>query len=151
MPNEQYMHQSAMLYSSYYHLQVTVHRSFIPIPSKPASNGNMSLPSLTICTNAARACIHTLEAQFKRSVLGGYQNLVCNIPFYTPPGLTLLENRLRFSIPGSYWCSIFGQLNMQVLRRSRRGISRTSSKSYVCLKHSSLGNFSPYSTIVSSR
>ena len=77
MPDETFMHQSALLHSTYYHLQITVHRSFIPVPSKPTNNGDMSLPSLTICTQAARACVHTLEAQFKRSIHGGYQNLVC--------------------------------------------------------------------------
>lgn len=83
MPDETFMHQSALLYSTYYHLQITVHRSFIPVPSKTTNNGSMSLPSLTICTNAARACIHTLEAQFKRSIHGGYQNLVRTTP-HTP-------------------------------------------------------------------
>lgn len=61
--NEAFFHQTAMLHSAYYHLQISVHRSFIPKPSQPSST---SLPSLTICTNAARACIHVLEAQNRR-------------------------------------------------------------------------------------
>ena len=50
--------QSAMLYSGYYMLQINVHRPFIPSPRKPS---RLSFPSLAICTNAARSCIHVLE------------------------------------------------------------------------------------------
>lgn len=55
--------QSAALYATYYHLQIIVHRPFIPSPRKPSS---LSFPSLAICTNAARSCIHVLDVQFKR-------------------------------------------------------------------------------------
>jgi hypothetical protein len=76
MKNDTFLHQSALLYSSYYHLQITLHRSFIPIPSKTQVN---FLPSLTICTNAARACIHLLEVEFARNdVPGAFHNLVSN-------------------------------------------------------------------------
>ena len=65
--------QSAHLHAQFYHLQILIHRSFIPIPSKSTT---LVLPSLTICTNAARACVHLLEIQFKRNVQGAYQNMV---------------------------------------------------------------------------
>lgn len=62
--NEVYFTQSAMLYASYYHLQIIVHRPFIPTPRKPSP---LSFPSLAICTNAARSCIRVLDAQCKRT------------------------------------------------------------------------------------
>ncbi|GJE98254.1 fungal-specific transcription factor domain-containing protein [Phanerochaete sordida] len=68
-----HLHQSAWLYSSYYHVQILIHRSFIPLPTKSST---LVLPSLTICTNAARSCVHLLEVQFKRNVQGAYQNLI---------------------------------------------------------------------------
>ena len=71
-----HLHQSAWLYSSYYHVQILIHRSFIPVPTKSST---LVLPSLTICTNAARSCVHLLEVQFKRNVQGAYQNLVCTV------------------------------------------------------------------------
>jgi hypothetical protein len=58
-----FVNQSALLYSSYYSLQITVHRPFIPMPRKPSP---LSFPSLAICTNAARSCIHVLDKQYSR-------------------------------------------------------------------------------------
>ena len=62
-PNLIFSNQSAMLYSSYYSLQIVVHRPFIPLPRKPSP---LSFPSLAICTNAARSCIHILDRQYER-------------------------------------------------------------------------------------
>ncbi|KAJ3880261.1 fungal-specific transcription factor domain-containing protein [Lentinula edodes] len=60
--------QSAMLYTSYYWLQIQVHKKFIPGPGRETIlNG---FPSLTICVNAARSCINIAEA--------------CNITHPTP-------------------------------------------------------------------
>ena len=59
-----YRNQSALLYASYYTVQITVHRSFVPLPRRPSP---ISFPSLAICTNAARSCIRILE---KHSQLG---------------------------------------------------------------------------------
>ncbi|KAF5381669.1 hypothetical protein D9615_005628 [Tricholomella constricta] len=59
-----FFNQSASLYSAYYHIQILVHRPFIPSPRKP--DAALSFPSLAICTNAARACSHVLEAQRRR-------------------------------------------------------------------------------------
>jgi hypothetical protein len=56
--------QSASLYSHYYHLQILVHRPFIPSPRKPSP---LSFPSLAICTNAARSCVHVVDLQRRRA------------------------------------------------------------------------------------
>lgn len=72
-----FLNQSAHLYSTYYGLQIAVHRPFIPSPRKPSP---LSFPSLAICTNAARSCTHILDVQFKRSPSAQYQNMV-NAPF----------------------------------------------------------------------
>ncbi|KAF9037629.1 fungal-specific transcription factor domain-containing protein [Panaeolus papilionaceus] len=58
-----FFNQSVMLYATYYHIQILVHRPFIPSPSKPSP---LSFPSLAICTNAARSCSHVLDIQRKR-------------------------------------------------------------------------------------
>ncbi|KAJ7112225.1 fungal-specific transcription factor domain-containing protein [Mycena epipterygia] len=50
--------QSALLYCSYYQLQTIIHRPFIPMIRKGAST---TLPSLAICTNAARSCSHVAD------------------------------------------------------------------------------------------
>ncbi|KAK7457844.1 Gypsy retrotransposon integrase-like protein 1 [Stygiomarasmius scandens] len=55
--------QSAILYSTYYWIQIQVHRRFIPRPGRSSST---SFPSLTICTNAARSCIRVCEAHYKK-------------------------------------------------------------------------------------
>ncbi|KAH9847217.1 fungal-specific transcription factor domain-containing protein [Lenzites betulinus] len=59
-----FLNQSANLYAHYYQLQIAVHRPFIPSPRKPSP---LSFPSLAICTNAARSCIHVLDLQYRRA------------------------------------------------------------------------------------
>ncbi|KAJ4483214.1 fungal-specific transcription factor domain-containing protein [Lentinula aciculospora] len=54
--------QSAFLYTAYYHLQIYIHRPFLSKPSPRA------LPSLSICTTAARSCAHVLDCQQNGSV-----------------------------------------------------------------------------------
>ncbi|KAG1905387.1 fungal-specific transcription factor domain-containing protein [Suillus fuscotomentosus] len=56
--------QSYSLYSSYYHVQILIHRPFIPSPRKPSP---LSFPSLAICTNAARSCSHVMDVYRCRS------------------------------------------------------------------------------------
>ncbi|KAI0930965.1 hypothetical protein AcV7_005003 [Taiwanofungus camphoratus] len=66
-PNQEnilFLNQSATLYAFYYQIQITVHRPFIPSPRKPSP---LSFPSLAICTNAARSCVHVLHFQFQRT------------------------------------------------------------------------------------
>ncbi len=59
-----FLTQSATLYAEYYTIQIMVHRLFISSPRRPSPS---SFPSLTICTNAARSCIHVLYVQFQRT------------------------------------------------------------------------------------
>ena len=61
----QFFEQSALIYANYYHVQILIHRPFIPTPDKPSST---SFPSLAICTNAARSCSHILDAQLKKGL-----------------------------------------------------------------------------------
>uniref|UniRef100_A0A0W0FHI4 Xylanolytic transcriptional activator regulatory domain-containing protein n=1 Tax=Moniliophthora roreri TaxID=221103 RepID=A0A0W0FHI4_MONRR len=52
--------QSAFLHANYYNVQIQIHRAFMQKPSP------LMLPSLAICTNAARSCINLLHRQFER-------------------------------------------------------------------------------------
>ncbi|KAL1674775.1 fungal-specific transcription factor domain-containing protein, partial [Schizophyllum commune] len=61
--DELFLRQSVDLYTTYYTLQILVHKPFIPRPRKPAS---LAYPSLTICTNAARSCIHMNDVYMRR-------------------------------------------------------------------------------------
>nr|GAT53221.1 predicted protein [Mycena chlorophos] len=64
--NPLHFNQSALLYAGYYHVQILVHRPYIPAPLEVSRPGAM--PSLTICTNAARACARIFNAQEKRGI-----------------------------------------------------------------------------------
>ncbi|KAJ7111579.1 putative fungal-specific transcription factor [Mycena crocata] len=59
--NVLHFNQSALLYSGYYHVQIMVHRPYIPAPLEASRPG--ALPSLAICTNAARSCARIIHAQ----------------------------------------------------------------------------------------
>ncbi|KAJ6542962.1 fungal-specific transcription factor domain-containing protein [Mycena capillaripes] len=50
--------QSALLYCSYYRVQICIHRPFVHSVRNVAPT---SLPSLAICTNAARSCSHVVD------------------------------------------------------------------------------------------
>ncbi|KAI0656643.1 fungal-specific transcription factor domain-containing protein [Cubamyces menziesii] len=56
--------QSAALYTKYYQLQIFVHRPFLPLARKA---NRLTLPSLAICTNAARSLVHVCDVQYKRT------------------------------------------------------------------------------------
>lgn len=60
-----FFRQSAVLYCTYYHVQILVHRPFIPSPRKPSP---LSFPSLAICTNAARSCSHVVEVGLRKNL-----------------------------------------------------------------------------------
>ena len=64
MKDSDFLNQSACLYAAYYTVQIVVHRPFIPSPRKPSP---LSFPSLAICTNAARSCIHVLDEAWSRT------------------------------------------------------------------------------------
>ena len=73
-----FLNQSASPYASYYGLQISVHRPFIPMPRKPAP---LPFPSLTICTSAARSCIQVLEkylARFGPAFLHNHHQVRCS-------------------------------------------------------------------------
>ncbi|KIM34698.1 hypothetical protein M413DRAFT_33089 [Hebeloma cylindrosporum] len=59
-----FFNQSVSLYATYYSVQISIHRTFIPSPTKPSP---LPFPSLTICTNAARSCSHVIYIQRKRN------------------------------------------------------------------------------------
>lgn len=61
-----HFNQSATLYATYYHLQILVHRPFIPSPRKPSP---LTFPSLAICTNAARSCSHVADVCRRRGTI----------------------------------------------------------------------------------
>ncbi|KAF5346632.1 hypothetical protein D9758_013200 [Tetrapyrgos nigripes] len=60
---------STILYSTYYWIQIMVHKHFIPRPRTKDSSGILSFPSLAICTNAARSCLRVCEAYVKINTL----------------------------------------------------------------------------------
>ncbi|KAI0666620.1 fungal-specific transcription factor domain-containing protein [Trametes maxima] len=80
-----FMTQSAALYCTYYQLQIFVHRPFLPTLSK---SSRLSLPSLAICTNAARSCVHVNDVQYRRT---GFPNVFNRLPIFTA-GIVLLLN-----------------------------------------------------------
>ncbi|KAJ7124224.1 fungal-specific transcription factor domain-containing protein [Mycena epipterygia] len=55
--------QSVALHCAYCHLQILVHRSFIPTVRMAAPTG---LPSMAVCTSAARACANMVDIQRRR-------------------------------------------------------------------------------------
>ncbi|KAI0373472.1 hypothetical protein BV20DRAFT_962633 [Pilatotrama ljubarskyi] len=81
-----FLNQSTVLYSQYYQHQIFVHRPFLPSTRK--SDSRLSLPSLAICTNAARCCVHINDIQFKRT---SRPLLYTRMPLCTA-GLVLLLN-----------------------------------------------------------
>ena len=62
--DEDSFNQSASCYALYYHIQILIHRPFIPSPTKPSP---LSFPSLAICTNAARSCSRIADVQRRRT------------------------------------------------------------------------------------
>ncbi|KAF7315466.1 Zn(2)-C6 fungal-type domain-containing protein [Mycena indigotica] len=68
-PNRENFHffqQSASLYASYYHVQIQIHRPFIPVPGRSSP---LSYPSLAVCANSARSCAHVMDVQSRRGIL----------------------------------------------------------------------------------
>ncbi|KAJ7050642.1 fungal-specific transcription factor domain-containing protein [Mycena amicta] len=57
--------QSAVLYCAYYQVQITIHRPFIH-PTAPTASETHRLPSLAICTAAARSCARIAEVWMTR-------------------------------------------------------------------------------------
>ncbi|KAJ3749683.1 fungal-specific transcription factor domain-containing protein [Lentinula detonsa] len=61
--NIRHFNESVVLYTTYYGIQIVVHRPFIPHPGEDHHSG---IPSLAICANAARSCLHIIEVQQQR-------------------------------------------------------------------------------------
>ena len=61
--NTEFLHQSAVLYANYYHLQIFVHRPFVSSSPRPS---HLSFPSLAICMNAARSCARLSKCSRER-------------------------------------------------------------------------------------
>ncbi|KAJ7182255.1 fungal-specific transcription factor domain-containing protein [Mycena crocata] len=59
-----FFEQSATLYCQYSHLQVLIHRPFIPTMRTSATT---ALPSLAICTAAARTCASVVDVHRRRT------------------------------------------------------------------------------------
>ncbi|KAJ7657154.1 fungal-specific transcription factor domain-containing protein [Mycena polygramma] len=78
--------QSVSLYCAYHHLQVLIHRPFIPMIRKSAPT---ALPSLAICTSAARAVANMVDIQRRRE---GSAPFVVNLGTVFTSGLILLLN-----------------------------------------------------------
>ncbi|KAJ7144522.1 fungal-specific transcription factor domain-containing protein [Mycena epipterygia] len=78
--------QSVALHSVYCHMQIMVHRSFIPTARKSAPTG---LPSMAVCTNAARTCANMVDVQRRRK---GNEPVNFNIPDVFHSALVLLLN-----------------------------------------------------------
>ncbi|KAJ7097867.1 putative fungal-specific transcription factor [Mycena belliarum] len=64
--NQLHFNQSALLYAGYYSVQIMVHRPYIPAPLETSRPG--ALPSLAICTNAARSCARIFDVQNKLGI-----------------------------------------------------------------------------------
>ncbi|KAJ3823960.1 fungal-specific transcription factor domain-containing protein [Lentinula raphanica] len=62
--NTEHFHQSVMLHSTYYWVQIQIHRPFI---ARPGEGSVLRFPSLAICANAARTCCHIMEVQRRRN------------------------------------------------------------------------------------
>ncbi|KAJ7664977.1 fungal-specific transcription factor domain-containing protein [Mycena rosella] len=78
--------QSAALYCAYYHVQMTTHRPFIPTVREGAPT---ALPSLAICTNAARSCAHVADVACRR--MPGVRAIII-LPALSTAGVVLLLN-----------------------------------------------------------
>ncbi|KAJ7436693.1 fungal-specific transcription factor domain-containing protein [Mycena latifolia] len=63
-PNNIFFDQAAALQCTYYFVRILIHRPFIPAIRRSAVPTNV--PSLSICNNAARSCIHVAEIQHQR-------------------------------------------------------------------------------------
>ncbi|KAF5371633.1 hypothetical protein D9758_003376 [Tetrapyrgos nigripes] len=64
--NDSFFNQSVMLHAMYYWAQIQLHKTYIPGPEQENNSILASFPSLAICVNAARSCVHILESQYER-------------------------------------------------------------------------------------
>ncbi|KAF9018135.1 hypothetical protein BDZ89DRAFT_357526 [Hymenopellis radicata] len=81
-----YFGESAMLYMSYYMLQMLIHRPFIHKTTP------QSLPSLAICTNAARSLSRLLECWMQRKLMSSF---VINMAAFVAGIILIMNMRKR--------------------------------------------------------
>lgn len=117
-----------MLYTAYYNIQMLVHRPFINAPTKPSP---LPFPSLAICTNAARSCIHLMELVSRRGFVYHPHILVMLIISDEIPAHL---HRWPFFRLALYFSSTFGQENYQVVMEIRgRTFRRLLTVSMLCM------------------
>ncbi|KAE9401293.1 hypothetical protein BT96DRAFT_1018250 [Gymnopus androsaceus JB14] len=63
--NTEHFHQSVALYTTYYWVQIQIHRQFI---ARPGEAPLISFPSLAICANASRSTCRIMEIQRRRNI-----------------------------------------------------------------------------------
>ncbi|KAJ7872850.1 fungal-specific transcription factor domain-containing protein [Mycena olivaceomarginata] len=78
--------QSVALHCWYHSLQILIHRPFIPMLG---GSTPMALPSLAICTSAARACANMVDVQRQRT---GNVPVIAHLPSVFISGIVLLLN-----------------------------------------------------------
>ncbi|KAJ7162071.1 fungal-specific transcription factor domain-containing protein [Mycena filopes] len=76
--DETFATQSACLYTAYYHVQIQIHRSFIPSPTNDAPLSS-TFPSLAICANSARSCSRVMESQAAKRGLIAHPQVVSSL------------------------------------------------------------------------
>ncbi|KAJ7032619.1 fungal-specific transcription factor domain-containing protein [Mycena alexandri] len=81
-----FFNQSVALHCKYHHLQIYIHRRFIPLLRKSGPTG---LPSLAVCTSAARACANMVDIQRRR--MNSVPTMINLLPAFTA-GIVLLLN-----------------------------------------------------------
>jgi hypothetical protein len=113
-----FFHQSAVIWSAYYQLQILCHRPFIPQGEKRTT---MSFASLAIVLNAARASVRIIDIHGRRK--GGF------VPSQIVSNRTITISQIitgYYSPPASwsrwFYCSTYGRDVAKDLRwiRSRR-------------------------------
>ncbi|KAH9957115.1 fungal-specific transcription factor domain-containing protein, partial [Russula dissimulans] len=86
--NQTFFIQSAALRASYYFIQITIHRPFIPSSRKESS---LSFAALAICASAARACSHVTHALRKRYPACTVPNIIVRLPTFVSGVVLLLS------------------------------------------------------------
>jgi len=116
--DDTFFNQSVLLYATYYHIQIIVHRPFIPSPNKPSP---LAFPSLAICTNAARSCSHVVDIHRKKNrkplplIQVYYPSIFffcCVLSVFSNP--LIISNRCLFSPLESCFSSAYGVANVLV-------------------------------------
>jgi hypothetical protein len=101
-----FFEQSAALHSTFYQLQMFVHRPFIPSPTRPTA---LHAPSLALCTGAARSCSRILGVLLRRSTLFNFPLQVSLLSFsYAQPVKEYFYTRYQHFTLASSCYSISG-------------------------------------------